>query len=108
MQFYDITILIFGLSERDGLILDQCASPYFRQHNIEEKQGIFNLFYRLFTRLLFLYYFDSKQRSDEKIFYENKRQFTKQRTNEIKAFFMGSLLSEMRIDIILYFHRINN
>ena len=40
--------------------------------------------------------------------YENDRQFTKQRTNEIKAFFMGSLLSEMRIDIILYFHRINN
>ena len=25
MQFYDISILIFGLSERDGLILDQCA-----------------------------------------------------------------------------------
>ena len=25
MQFYDKTILIFGLSERDGLILDQCA-----------------------------------------------------------------------------------
>ena len=27
MQFYQITILIFGLSEQDGLILDQCASP---------------------------------------------------------------------------------
>ena len=26
MQFYDVTILIFGLSERDGLILDQCAT----------------------------------------------------------------------------------
>ena len=25
MQFYDITILIFRLSERDGLILDQCV-----------------------------------------------------------------------------------
>ena len=25
MQFYDITISIFGLSEREGLILDQCA-----------------------------------------------------------------------------------
>ena len=25
MQFYDVTILIFGLSEREGLILDQCA-----------------------------------------------------------------------------------
>ena len=25
MQFYDTTILIFGLSERDGLILDQCG-----------------------------------------------------------------------------------
>ena len=29
MQFYDITILIFGLSERDGLILDQCATANF-------------------------------------------------------------------------------
>ena len=25
VQFYNITILIFGLSERDGLILDQCS-----------------------------------------------------------------------------------
>ena len=25
MQSYDITILIFGLSERDGLILNQCV-----------------------------------------------------------------------------------
>ena len=25
MQFYHITILIFGLSEREGLILDQCG-----------------------------------------------------------------------------------
>ena len=25
MLFYDIMIFIFGLSERDGLILDQCA-----------------------------------------------------------------------------------
>ena len=26
MQFYDIKILIFGLSEQDGLILDQCGT----------------------------------------------------------------------------------
>ena len=29
MQFYNITILIFGLSEQDGLILDQCAAVRF-------------------------------------------------------------------------------
>ena len=33
MQFYDITILIFGLSERDGLILDQCAGHRSMKNN---------------------------------------------------------------------------
>ena len=61
---------------------------------------MFNLFYRLFTRLLFLYYFDSKQRSDEKIFYENKRQFTKQRTNENNAKMIIGLLSIAATEIL--------
>ena len=37
MQFYDITILIFGLSERDGLILDQCAAPLIMMCTEQQK-----------------------------------------------------------------------
>ena len=39
MQFYDITVLIFGLSERDGLILDQCEArrSYIIIHLLEMK-----------------------------------------------------------------------
>ena len=49
MQFYDITISIFGLSERDGLILDQCVPwrkllRYFSENVLNKGVKFYNLY----------------------------------------------------------------
>ena len=64
MVLLRILLVIMILVEINLVLTKQSINMYldlalFWQYNIGEKRGIFNLLYRLFTRLLFLYYFDS-------------------------------------------------
>ena len=76
MQFYDITILIFRLSERDGLILDQCALTGFKLGTFHVTVWSFILytkfpyevvwnFYGKFSEILFLW---QSRQSDQTMF----------------------------------------